>query len=402
MSKACKPDNFELHNSLELSFTNIRGFRSNSVDWESFLESNSPHIVALCETNVDSSIDSGNFFVTGYLPLIREDSSTHAWFRSLCEGKIPFARNFLENSRKLCRFLLMFSTVFTSPVSYFFFLYRSPSSSSCTVFDSISSNVDEVLLINPSAMFLSQMTLLRWLAFLLGSQTVILTVLIFWVYVFLLKLAFVLQWLSLNWEILIILLSQFPLTFHRIHNGMPRFTALLMVILVLIGTVFEIIWKMSHGRIYLNLVLLLLLVNFVSSGGLVNIAKAFLKLLNLHMLIKQKSSSLRRNLVLETYGELPTVFWTKVNLLYLLNSTARRCYLLHLIKQNCLLKTFQRSLILTQLPVFLSRTNLKLHNNISVTPKMDKNLIMNLDLSKAYGPHCIPVVVLKNCEPGRS
>ena len=36
-------------------------------------------------------------------------------------------------------------------MSYFFFLYRSPSSSLCTVFDSISSNVDEVLLINPSA-----------------------------------------------------------------------------------------------------------------------------------------------------------------------------------------------------------------------------------------------------------
>ena len=26
-------------------------------------------------------------------------------------------------------------------------------------------------------------------------------------------------------------------------------------------------------------------------------------------------------------------------------------------------------------------------------------VIMNLDLSKAYGPDCIPVVVLKNCEP---
>ena len=49
------------------------------------------------------------------------------------------------------------------------------------------------------------------------------------------------------------------------------------------------------------------------------------------------------------------------------------------------------------LPVFLSRTNLKLHN-ISVTPKMVKKVIMNLDLSKASGPDCIPVVVLKNCE----
>ena len=50
------------------------------------------------------------------------------------------------------------------------------------------------------------------------------------------------------------------------------------------------------------------------------------------------------------------------------------------------------------LPSFPSRTNLKLHN-ISVTPKMVKKVIMNLDLSKASGPDCIPVVVLKNCEP---
>ena len=49
------------------------------------------------------------------------------------------------------------------------------------------------------------------------------------------------------------------------------------------------------------------------------------------------------------------------------------------------------------LPVFPSRTNLKLHN-ISVTPKMVKKVIMNLDLSKASGPDYIPVVVLKKWE----
>ena len=48
-------------------------------------------------------------------------------------------------------------------------------------------------------------------------------------------------------------------------------------------------------------------------------------------------------------------------------------------------------------PVFFSRTNLKLHN-ISQTPKMVKKDITNLDLSKASGPDCIPVVILKNCE----
>ena len=50
------------------------------------------------------------------------------------------------------------------------------------------------------------------------------------------------------------------------------------------------------------------------------------------------------------------------------------------------------------LPVFPSRTNLKLHN-ISVTSKMVKKVIMNLDLSKASSPDCIPVVVQKNCRP---
>ena len=43
------------------------------------------------------------------------------------------------------------------------------------------------------------------------------------------------------------------------------------------------------------------------------------------------------------------------------------------------------------LPVFPSRTNLKLHN-ISVTPKMVRKVIMNLELSKAPGPDCILVV----------
>ena len=48
-----------------------------------------------------------------------------------------------------------------------------------------------------------------------------------------------------------------------------------------------------------------------------------------------------------TFGKLHIVFSRKVNLLYLLYSTSQRCCLLHLIKQNCLLKTFRRTLILT-------------------------------------------------------
>ena len=49
------------------------------------------------------------------------------------------------------------------------------------------------------------------------------------------------------------------------------------------------------------------------------------------------------------------------------------------------------------LPVFPSRTNLKLYNT-SVTRKMLEKVIMNLDLSKTSGAVCILVVVLKNGE----
>ena len=149
-SKAFKPDNFESQNSLKLSFTNIRDLRSNFVDCESFLESNSPDILALCETNLDDSTDSGNFSVRGYLPLIRKDSSTHMHGLTVYvkEG-LPFGQDLsLENSADS---YLCFRLALLHSVSYFFFLYRSPSSALCMVFDSISSNIDEVLSINPSA-----------------------------------------------------------------------------------------------------------------------------------------------------------------------------------------------------------------------------------------------------------
>ena len=64
---------------------------------------------------------------------------------------LPFTRDLsLENSADS---YLCFRLALLHSVSYFFFLYRSPSSSLCTVFDSILSNIDEVLPINPSAVF---------------------------------------------------------------------------------------------------------------------------------------------------------------------------------------------------------------------------------------------------------
>ena len=86
----------------------------------------------------------------GYLPLIRKDSSTHMHGLAVYvkEG-LPFARDLsLENSADsyLCFRLALLHSVF-----HFFSLSQSPSLPLCMVFDSISSNVDEVLSINPYA-----------------------------------------------------------------------------------------------------------------------------------------------------------------------------------------------------------------------------------------------------------
>ena len=105
--------------------------------------------IKLCRHSCSCSIDSGNFSVRGYLPLIPKDSSTHMHGLAVyAKERLPFASDLsLKNSADsyLCFWLALLYSV-----SYFFFLYQS-SSSFCTVIDSISSNINEVLLINPSA-----------------------------------------------------------------------------------------------------------------------------------------------------------------------------------------------------------------------------------------------------------
>ena len=147
---------------------------------------------------------------------------------------------------------LCFRLALLHSVSYFFFLYRSHTSYLCTVFDSISSNIDDVHSINPSANVfvfgdltsiirtgfpilvelinlvnssiisndLTQMvnfptwipncdshSLALWDLF-LSSDTSIPSAMAF-----------------PPLEILIMLLSQLPLTFHQLHNRMLHFIA---------------------------------------------------------------------------------------------------------------------------------------------------------------------------------
>ena len=92
ISKGWKPDNVEQHNTLKLRFTNIGGLCFNFVECESLLESNSRDILALCETNLDDSIDFGNFSVSGYLFFNpKRFYYSYAWSCSLSERGSSFA-----------------------------------------------------------------------------------------------------------------------------------------------------------------------------------------------------------------------------------------------------------------------------------------------------------------------
>ena len=124
----------------------------------------------------------------------------------------------------LCaRFLILFYLTYMRFSQYTHLLFLSLETSTSITRTGLPNLVEQIDLLNSVIIPLSQMTLLGWLIFLLRFQTVIPIVLLFWIHFFLLRLVFVLQWLSLHWEILIMLLSQFPLTFHQIHNRMPHF-----------------------------------------------------------------------------------------------------------------------------------------------------------------------------------
>ena len=116
LSKGCKPENFESQNSkIKLSFTNVGGLRSDFVECESFLESSFPDILTLYETHLDDSIDYGNYS-------FNPKGSRYSIYglASLSEGRASFCTGRIF--KKICGFLLMFSTGFTSFSVLLFFL----------------------------------------------------------------------------------------------------------------------------------------------------------------------------------------------------------------------------------------------------------------------------------------
>ena len=110
------------------------------------------------------------------------------------------------------------------------------------------------------------------------------------------------------------------------------------------------------------------------------------------MLLKQEPITLQKLASFGFWRITNSVFNKIGNLLYLL-----RCWLLHLIKQNCA-KNFSKNSSLDDSGIPLSaypyRTNLKLHN-IRTTPKYVKIVVTNLYSPKACGLNCVLLVILK-------
>ena len=113
--------------SVKHSFMNIRGLHSSFVDHESFLESNSPDIIALCEKNLDDSVDSGTFSERSCLHLIQRESSTHMHvFAVYMKEGLPFAEDLSRNHLQILTYVfswLYFTVLLLFPLLITFFVF---------------------------------------------------------------------------------------------------------------------------------------------------------------------------------------------------------------------------------------------------------------------------------------
>ena len=125
------------------SKSNKRGLRSDFIACESFLDSNSPDILPLCKTKLKDSIERLTSFNS-------KDSVPHMHVLAVYvkEGILFVRKLSLENSED---FYSCFRLALLHSVSYICFIYRSRTSCLCTVFDAISSKIDKVFSVNPSA-----------------------------------------------------------------------------------------------------------------------------------------------------------------------------------------------------------------------------------------------------------
>ena len=113
-------------------------------------------------------------------------------------------------------------------------------------------------LVNSIIIFLSQMTLFRWLTLLLGSLNVTLRLLLSWIYLFLLMPVIVLQWLPLLRKFWSCCSFSFQWLLVKLKIGCPASSCISWLFLCWLGGFSD------HLRCYMRGNLLLLLLNSVN------------------------------------------------------------------------------------------------------------------------------------------
>ena len=124
-----------------MSFSNVCSLRTNFDEVSRFLQTRSPDLLALSETELDAGVSSADFS-TGEYTLHRMDKSP-------CHGLVVFAKNSLslrrlKDSEDPRYEYLTFVAPLQSSTFILFFLYRSPSSN-CELLNVVSDKIDGLL-----------------------------------------------------------------------------------------------------------------------------------------------------------------------------------------------------------------------------------------------------------------
>ena len=131
---------------LSLSFSNVRGLRGNFSQVESFLHLRKPHIFALSESKLDSSVLSSDISVPNYL-IHRLDSAPSHGLIVYAQESLAISRlQALENTSQF----MAFRVCLPRSSHILFFAYRSPASNS-DIFTTLSDSIDEALHMFPTA-----------------------------------------------------------------------------------------------------------------------------------------------------------------------------------------------------------------------------------------------------------
>ena len=132
---------------LTISFSNIRGLRSNLAELTQFLRAESPDILAVSETRLAPDIQSSEVTPDGYV--------LHRLDKAPCHGLAVYTKPSLPlvhmSEHEDSRFeFLSFVAHLKKSTLLLFFLYRSPSAT-CEILDVISDKLDNLLAKYPSA-----------------------------------------------------------------------------------------------------------------------------------------------------------------------------------------------------------------------------------------------------------